>query len=152
MTETELQSISREAAGCLPERMFDGRFGSDAIREAEPGKVPYAVTEHPAYEVHYCWLHESTEACTEIMVRVLLPCSSLPALSIGELCIQQDRNGIGVVYIRCGDSRAEGQASYCPAGYFSKSRHCPDAFEGDPMLAFRVAVLKALIALKKGTL
>ena len=80
--------------------------------------APEQPSEKPEHEI---WLHESTEACAEIMVRVLWPASI-------------DITGDG-----------EGQAAYClPTDIEANGAVFKEA---DPMLAFRVAVLRALTTL-----
>lgn len=110
-SETELQGLSREAAGCLPREIrgelqlrLDGYLCGDS--NGEDWRVQ--------------WLHESTEACTEIMVRVLWPAGV--ALVPGIECVR--------AIFEAGDSLSEVQ------------------IVSDPMRVYRVAVLKALIALK----
>lgn len=75
------------------------------------------------------WLHKSTEACTEIMVRVLWP------------------NG---VYVQGGQEVSGGIESQCWIDGPTK-HHDPDdmecissAIDADPMQSFRTAVLRAL--------
>ena len=95
MTPTELEALSREAAACLPE-MPEFSRGFHYVESALTGQRKE-------------WLAESTEACTEIMVREL-------PIAVAKRVLEQA--ALLVV----------------------------DGMEG--MLAFRVAVLKALCALK----
>lgn len=108
-SETELQGLSREAAGCLLELAA----GSDFDSSIDTGG-------HVTLEVGECWLHESTEACTEIMVRVLW-------------AAEVDLTG---------GPMPNGQWGAGCTGTEDFS------YDSDPMLAFRIAVLRALIALK----
>ena len=71
-------------------------------------------------EGRLCWLHECTEACAEIMVRVLWPASVSIEQSIG----------------REGELYAEASAGMARV-----------AVHNDPMQAFRTAVLRAVVAL-----
>lgn len=118
MTDTELQVLSREAAGCLPK---DQAFML----------IFWGLCKGHFNGVRSLWLHESTEACTEIMVRVLWPA---------------DQTIHGYKSVDCYTVRAiidpsaeDGEPLHVEASY---------AYERDCMLAFRVAVLRALIALK----
>lgn len=117
-SETELQGLSMQAAGCLPE-LFQGpdwELCTEApIHDGRDGRVARSYRKP-------IWLHESTEACAEIMVRVLWP-----------------KN----VYLHGSDGCAVYQG--IPSRAYGSNFIL---FDGDPMLAFRVAVLKALIALK----
>lgn len=111
MTPEQLEALSREAAGCLPGNIFDVWPIFD---EEERGII---YTNEGAR-----WLHESTEACAEIMVRVLWPADT-------DITGGRTTKGIwGAGW------------SGIKAGEF--------VYEEDPMLAYRVAVLRALIALK----
>lgn len=105
MSETELQELSRQAAGCLPENMvaaLDFNTGS-----GNPSGHWYGV-----------WLHEHTEACCEVMVRVLLN---------ERHTLEMNTHGKDIWF---------------------RGRPSAADFRSDPMLAFRVAVLRALVALK----
>ena len=110
MTEAELQDLSRRAAACL----------SNPLQEYETwaGGYHFGYVDGINRRI---WLYESTEACTEIMVRVLWP------LEIYAVPYRENAahfiNIPPVAYEECGN---------------------------DPMLAYRVAVLKALCALKEG--
>jgi len=119
MTNEQLQELSQRAAGCLPEAFDLSRGGIDLESDRPSGWVYY----HDDRDAE--WLHESTETCAEIMVRVLWPASI-------------DITGDG-----------ESQAAYClPTDIEANGV----AFKEDaPMLAFRVAVLHALIALSEPT-
>jgi len=111
---TSLESLSREAAKVLPE---DFAWKKSCV--ISDGEILYGTRS--------CWLHESTEACTEIMVRVLWPA------------------GWRVI-----GSKDWAEANHGPSmvmGAWNVQRF--DAHNNDPMRAFRVAVLSALIALKK---
>ena len=116
-TQEELMELSRQAAGCLPEDAnwpWFAHCGDDwrdgrIIEDKGEGRV--------------MWLHESTEACTEIMVRVLWPAGAV--LSEGKR-VKTDHVVIAF--------RGQTEITW--------------ASNADPMLAFRVAVLRALIALK----
>lgn len=97
---TDLQELSREAARKLPKEW-------DAL-VVECGKA--------------VWLHESTEACTEIMVRVLWPKQWFVGLApSGTVQAFQDSCD--------GDFRVV------------------ENYEPDAMQAFRTAVLRAVVAL-----
>ncbi len=62
MTQDELQDLSRKAAKLLP--ITSPAFTFE-YSNGKTGRV-YTAGRH-------IWLHESTEACAEIMVKVLLP-------------------------------------------------------------------------------
>lgn len=124
MSEEELQALSRKAALRLP---------ADWIRPPGAGE---ATIQCPSGE--WCGmshLYNSTSICAEIMVRVLWN-SGADSLEIfgshldygGVQCIVQSRYGERL-----------GKKIFMPLDVIK-----------DPMLAFRVAVLKALVALKKG--
>ena len=106
-TQEELMELSRQAAGCLPE---DFAF-------SDGSKYVHGFAGQEAF-YNYVWLHESTEACTEIMVRVLLKEHATLELN----CHGKD--------------------------IWFRGRPSASDYRDDPMLAFRVAVLRALIALK----
>jgi hypothetical protein len=113
-----LEQLSREAAGCLPYKFYNDEWVVMRIPEME-GRIDSLLRG-------FCWLHESTEACTEIMVRVLWPA------------------GWRVI-----GSKDLAEAHYPPAmvvGAWNIQRF--EEYNNDPMLAFRVAVLLALICLK----
>lgn len=129
-TTEELQQLSRDAAGCLPKDFFENWGHPKTLAAAEVGQIPYAYACPPASKAYFCWLHESTEACTEIMVRVLAP--------------------LGVFLIG-------GHQTYIELAVAKENEDCEDYWQegftcgtnnDDPMLAFRVAVLRALVALK----
>lgn len=98
MTDSELQDLSRRAAGCLPDDEWA------VLYSTRPGKV--------WMNNKWMWLHESTEFSAEIMMKILMPANKRWDIFI------VDNTLIG---------------------------HIPDV-----MLAYRVAVLKALCALKEG--
>lgn len=114
MTPTDLQKLSRDAAGCLPK----DAFSPDNVR----WKI--ALDKRDGSYING-WLHESTEACTEIMVRVLWP----------------DHKWWGM------HRRSDYKGSDCMITSLSFGGDVLDVGD-DPMLAFRVAVLRALVALK----
>lgn len=120
MTPADLQQLSRDAAGKLP-------------------KTPYTADVSQPFRYHeqldsFClgsgeWidaerLHESTEAAAEIMVRVLWPArvwlEYANALARRPSIIALNSEAKSVYYDKC---------------------------DNDPMLAFRVAVLRAVVAL-----
>ena len=113
MTEAELQDLSRRAAACL----------SNPLQEYETwaGGYHFGYVDGINRRI---WLYESTEACCEIMVRVLWPAS---------VHIDGEFN----------HARINGEKGCGGRLLFFKDF-------GDPMLAYRVAVLKALCALKEG--
>lgn len=111
---TDLEQLSRDAAKVLK--------GSEVF--------PYQWINGPdgertgaLYKWRDVWLHESTEACAEIMVRVLWPAA---------------------VYV---DGNPATNYAWC----HSHNQHSilVDAHDADPMQAFRTAVLRALIEVKK---
>lgn len=120
MEQHELEELSREAAGKLPDsiRLVGGRvlqnggfFWWDGIDAATADKMDILT--------HKVWLHESTEACTEIMVRVLWP---------RVVIVPHNGNMVAVDY----DNHRK---------YIADNANIID-----PMLAYRVAVLRALVA------
>lgn len=121
MQQEELEALSREAAGCLPE---DWRFaawdrlGTPGLIESKDNTLDRSGNEY----YPQCWLHESTEACAEIMVRVLWPANYCPIGNMQGCWIE-----------------AIGMQQGAPNWYH---------YGMNPMLAYRVAVLTALIALK----
>jgi hypothetical protein len=133
MTEQELQGLSRWAAECLLKTDFDlskalGLFTGDTSETKLLGKqlLSFTVDEETG-GFPTLWLHESTEACAEIMVRVLWPAA-----------VYLDKIGAHTVALH-----------YQSIGSRKWSSEMTIVLTGDdPMLAFRVAVLKALIALK----
>ena len=128
MTEQELMELSRQAAGCLPveicKELKITQSPDDGIAPesswASAGTVAFIFDRGC---VGRKWLHESTEACTEIMVRVLWLAGAV--LSEGKR-VKTDHVVIAF--------RGQTEITW--------------ASNADPMLAFRVAVLRALIALK----
>lgn len=78
MTPEQLQQMSRDLARLLPEELLPNREGKHAEDADYVGIVCF---RDELYEAHAgwrrkqvpVWLHESTEACAEIMVRVLWP-------------------------------------------------------------------------------
>jgi len=123
MTEQELQELSRKAAGFLPSLVADGPlFGRSAWLHGYHWLDGIDAVTADKMDI-YCakiWLHESTEACAEIMIRALPSDLSMWKLD-------------GKQYIaHLADCRIIGRSSN----------------ESNPMLAFRVAVLRALCALK----
>ena len=102
MTESELQALSREVAGLLPNDFGNGRLDKTGV-----GTPNGWAKFRPHGEQ---WLHESTEACAEIMVRIIAgPNSSTWALTGTEVWYGNEPTPVGTA----------------------------------PMLAFRIAVLKA---------
>lgn len=109
----ELQELSREAARKLPEGLqlddlylcYDGE--SAGMIALEDGS--------------FWWLHESTEACAEIMVRVLWPAGKY---------VCGDKSGSAYVGVLLSDERLRDGVD-----------------DDDPMQAFRTAVLRAVVAL-----
>ena len=116
MTEAELQDLSRRAAACL----------SNPLQEYETwaGGYHFGYVDGINRRI---WLYESTEACCEIMVRVLWGCGC---------CISGSPHGAWSVYPGAPNQGLLSEIN---------SQH-----GNDPMLAYRVAVLKALCALKEG--
>ena len=113
----ELMELSRQAAGCLPEDVRDSLRCENEYRAL--GVTGYWECFREGYDISWnFWLHESTEACTEIMVRVLLKEHATLELN----CHGKD--------------------------IWFRGRPSASDYRDDPMLAFRVAVLRALIALK----
>ena len=127
MQQEELEALSREAAGCLPWEFW---------QTVEPGDTYYPRHDdaQPVFEGYWpcendradwqVWLHEDTQACTEIMVRVL-----------GDADISIDTSVKGSMALLQQAYDEEIFVPFIPA-------------DGDPMLAYRVAVLRALVALK----
>ena len=122
-TQEELMELSRQAAGCLPEDVRDSLRCENEYRAL--GVTGYWECFREGYDISWnFWLHESTEACTEILARVLM--------APGVLCdLKPNRDGFRIF------CRWEVLGS----AYASE-------FNGDVMQALRVAVLRALIALK----
>jgi len=126
MTNEQLQELSRRAAGCLPKEWRLASSGLPFFVCYEAGMPDGAVN---GYVSDHCrnprkWLHESTEACSEIMVRVLWAKNVVIGGSVYPANV--------VVW------------GTTPPMFVTKEQ-IPD-----PMLAFRVAVLRALIALSEG--
>lgn len=125
MTPEELQDLSRRAAGCLPKGFFSEKPGETRLHLATDegtanGKVCH-WEEVSDYQYGDYWLHESTEACCEIMVRVLFEADRGVTLMQGGFRYEEDG---GWAYI-----------------HFEHNRD---------VLAYRVAVLLAICALKEG--
>jgi hypothetical protein len=118
MTKIELQELSRDAAKALPTNP-DWPWFSHEDDNWRDGRIV-----EDKGEGRMCWLHESTEACTEIMVRVLN--------GSWTLC----KDGTAVIH------------SYPDGTTYVAVEHS-NQHGNDPMLAFRAAVLRALIALEK---
>lgn len=125
MDDTEFQELSRKAAECLP---------TDFWPSVQPDDVywPWRADEvTPVFEGFWpcenertdwtVWLHESTEACAEIMVRVLWPAG---------------------IYIQGID-----ETGACFQGIPCRPYGSSLVYNENRMLAFRIAVLRALIAL-----
>jgi len=126
MEEKELQELSRRAARKLPKN-WNGAFGVLWQHHSAHscGKyVPHGVPERQQLDAAK-WLHESTEACTEIMVRVLW--NEEVDIKGGECAMP------GSGYVAWSEQRSD---ELTREEYFD-----------DPMLAYRVAVLRALTAL-----
>lgn len=104
MTEKELQELSRQAAEKLP---------ADILMRGKSDPQIGKIWDNDCWT----WLHESTEACAEIMVRVLWPNEIYGVPFRKNAC--HFIHTTPVNYEDCGN---------------------------DPMLAFRIAVLRALIA------
>ncbi len=118
---TDLEQLSRDAAKVLG-YPFKGDFWM---------LMPTADTTFcgrvDRFTQGFCWLHESTEACAEIMVRVLWP------------------EGAHV----CGNSLSVWHVKWHGANSFVKNHQTFASLDCDPMQAFRTAVLRALIEVKK---
>ena len=123
MTAEEMQALSREAVVKL--RIWAGPY-----KAAEIGLIlQYLQDGTRSYYLYpndgpFDWLHESTEACAEIMVRVLGPKG---------LRVSQERK------------------SWVMRGRFNPCR-CECQFtevDNDPMQAFRIAVLRAVCAMEQ---
>lgn len=122
---TDLEQLSRDAAKVLftsAPTILSGEWDESKI---EPDGLHYERNGKLFYgKVATLWLHESTEACAEIMVKVLLP------------------KGIQVYGTESGDCglcKGHGFGVYAQAIFNN----------ADPMQAFRTAVLRALIEVKK---
>ena len=107
----ELQQLSREAARKLPE-------GLTRFQKPEAGKANYYHGDGDW--TTGVWLHESTEACAEIMVLVLW----------------EQQVGLGPSW-----------ENAVRAFFFGSGKEILIAFADDPMQAFRTAVLRAVVAL-----
>jgi len=122
VNDSELRELSRKAAGCLPNPFLFGRAGAFVVNA--PGRLKRDFIGKVWNGGDAGWLHESTEACTEIMVRVL---------------------GRDIVRVVVGSDN-------CVIFHSDLNQEiaCVMFYEvgEDPMLAFRVAVLRALVALK----
>ena len=108
MTPEEMQALSRKAAGKLPFVLGIGPFAYAPTLSSGP--LPEGEQ----------WLHESTEACAEIMVQVLW------------------RRGISIGGSSNGFAMAWG--TYPPL---------VETLGNDPMQAFRIAVLRAVCEREK---
>ena len=106
---TDLEQLSRDAAKVLPRHMWCRYWVDGEGQKLVPGECRFEG-----------WLHESTEACAEIMVRVLWP---------AEVFLHTYKNS-GVWMATPELKRIVTDTS-------------------DPMQAFRTAVLRALIEVKK---
>ena len=114
----ELQELSRDAARKLP----DG-FQLDDLYICYDGESAGMIALEDG---SFWWLHESTEACAEIMVRVLWP---------KEIYLQG--------YVSDGETLV---------GMFNDNQKTEEGCFGtesdtDPTQAFRTAVLRAVVAL-----
>ena len=142
MTEQELMELSRQAAGCLPEDVRDSLRCENEYRAL--GVTGYWECFREGYDISWnFWLHESTEACTEILARVLM--------APGVLCdLKPNRDGFRIFcrweVLDTVSAIREGNEGHMDGGY--RLYAGPSTIGNDPMLAFRVAVLRALIALK----
>ena len=112
---TDLEQLSREAAKVLTSRE---RIEFYVSKEGYQG----------SQNICRRWLHESTAACAEIMVRVLMPAR-----------VDLDWIAAGEIYA---SRRPDYQGTH-PSIIIAKVR------EADEMQAFRTAVLRALIEVKK---
>lgn len=137
MSEEQLQELSREAAGCLPPPPWNFELLSLYRHDTKYATITGTKTRSAGMVSQtgsgdIFWLHESTEACTEIMVRVLWP---------ADQTVHGFKSAGGTYTARaiC-DPSNEGDANDTIGSSYAN--------EKDPMLAFRVAVLRALIALK----
>jgi hypothetical protein len=145
MTNDELQELSRLAAGCLPKKWYPTY--RDQTHLGICGTRTVLVEKWAGWrnERQLVWLYESTEACTEIMVRVLWDSGVHIEGCAGGCCAYE--NQIFIV-----GSKEKQLAKFT----FADDNHQMDCYasdakcNNDPMLAFRVAVLRALIALKDG--
>ena len=119
MQQEELEALSREAANLLPRDFFT------RLTNHIGGSFEGMVTGEAGNQIDGSWLHESTEACTEIMVRVLGDADISIVTSVkGSMALLQQAYDEEIF------------VPFIPA-------------DGDPMLAYRVAVLRALVALSK---
>lgn len=109
MTQEELQDLSRRAAALLKQ----SQLSFELLRATPSAPYSGAIWNHRAV-----WLHESTEACAEIMVQVLWP-ENVTVVSLGNGCAP------------CNGS-----------GWIDAANKTESA---DPMQAFRTAVLLALV-------
>ena len=135
LTRTELEDLSRRAAACLPKEV-DFSFG-----ELEVSGLPGKLTGRYLGEMLDCWLVDSTEACTEIMVRVLWDQED-KTLDITGSHLRYDGPAGPYSGMQCVISSRYAQRR--GDGIFQ-----PCDVQNDPMLAFRIAVLRALLALKE---
>lgn len=117
----ELEALSRQAAGCLPEDFFPEEHRLHMHPKGKPPGMVWIGDEG------WRWLHKSTEACCEVMVRVLWVVS---------------------IDIKGSPASAGSPAKSIAWVEWDGGDYIPDIWEDDPMLAYRVAVLRALIALK----
>ena len=125
----DLQALSRRAAACLPDDLCVALRITKSLNDGIAPESSWVSVGTRAVTVGHgylgrVWLHESTEACTEIMVRVLWP-------------NHWDINGY---YF--GPAETHGAAIWpaCDSSVVVTN-------DGDPMLAYRVAVLRALTTL-----
>lgn len=119
MDEQELRELSRRAVRLMPGWIATGYY--------KDGEGQRWRLENGGFAGFEKWLHTDTEACTEIMVRVLMPQRvDLDWVTEGTILASQRP-----------DQRGTKPSRILVSG---------DHFN-DPMLAYRVAVLKALCAL-----
>lgn len=129
MDDSELQELSRKAAGCLPK---DEWYAGQVLQNPLHGNS-IGLWRPDISKSGWKWLHESTEACTEIMVRVLTGHNLAPSAQC--VCIAWEVPVYGEKRLHI--------LGYETKKIFVNIAECG----GDLMLAFRIAVLRALIAL-----
>lgn len=127
---TDLEQLSRDAAGCLLATDFElskqlGLFTGDTTDTPLLGKQLLSFNaDEETGELLTCWLHESTEACSDIETLVLWPAGWA---------------------VRGSDQWAE---AYKPGERSQYHIVRFDAVDGDRKLARRIVTLRALVAMK----
>lgn len=123
---TDLEQLSREAAKVLHTEKTE--FSWQHYSHTSERYIGKIVLPRHKWDGCLMWLHESTEACAEIMVRVLMPER-----------VDLDWIAAGEIYA---SRRPDYQGTH-PSIIIAKVR------EADEMQVFRTAVLRALIEVKK---